>query len=229
MKIELRADSVTIEGYINAVERASKPLYSRLGRFIEKIRAGAFSRAINRADDVRILLNHDWSRDLGGIKDGNLELEEDNIGLRFRAVITDPETIEDARNGNLVGCSFGFDDIDVTEVRDEESGLPFRIVKDLNLHEVSLLNRRKSPAYCGTLINVRDTGESIFIGDDYETEPEIIYLEVRADEGAQDEAKEAVKETETEPVTEPETKEVSSEYYARYKSQIAALRRLVNN
>ena len=220
MKIELRSDSVTIEGYINAVERASKPLYSRLGRFIEKIRAGAFSRAIKRADDVRILLNHDWSRDLGGIKDGNLELEEDNIGLRFRAVITDPETIKDARNGDLVGCSFGFDDIDVTEVRDEESGLPFRIVRDLNLYEVSLLNRRKSPAYCGTLINVRDNGESMYIGEDNESAPEIIDLEERANEANTD--------TETEPANqEPEKKEVSSDYYARYKSQIAELKSLV--
>ena len=133
MKIQIREDSVTIEGYVNAVERASKPLYSRLGRFVEKICAGAFNRALNRAEDVRILLNHDWQRDLGGIKDGNLELEEDNIGLHARATITDPEVIKDARNGDLVGWSFGFDDLPngVEETRDEETGLPFRKVKDL--------------------------------------------------------------------------------------------------
>ena len=57
MKIQIRADSVTIEGYVNAVERASKPLFSRFGQFIEKICAGAFGRALERNDNVRILLN----------------------------------------------------------------------------------------------------------------------------------------------------------------------------
>ena len=220
MKIEIRSDSVTIEGYVNAVERASKPLYSRLGRFVEKICAGAFKRALARAEDVRILLNHDDSRDLGGIKDGNLELEEDNIGLHARATITDPEVIKDARNGDLVGWSFGFNDIDVAETRDEESGLPFRKVKDLDLKEVSLLNRRKSPAYAGTLVNVRDDGSTVFYSEDTEDEVEMINLEERA-EDTESEVKD--------PETTPEKKEVSSDYYARYKSQIAELKSLVKN
>ena len=220
MKIEIRSDSVTIEGYVNAVERASKPLNSRLGKFVEKICAGAFNRALGRADDVRILLNHDWSRDLGGIKDGNLELEEDNIGLHARATITDPEVIKDARNGDLVGWSFGFDDVNVEETRDDETGLPFRKVKDLNLAEVSLLNRKKTPAYVGTLVNVRGEDAVLYYeAEDYEPQKiEVIDLEKRAEED-QSEAKE--------PETEPVKNEVSSEYYARYKSQIAELKSLV--
>ena len=221
MKIQIRADSVTIEGYVNAVERASKPLNSRLGKFVEKICAGAFNRALGRAQDVRILLNHDWSRDLGGIKDGNLELEEDNIGLHARATITDPEVIKDARNGDLVGWSFGFDDVNVEETRDEETGLPFRKVKDLNLAEVSLLNRKKSPAYVGTLVNVRDDGSTVYYSEDNIPESvETIVEEVRAEED-QSEAKE--------PETEPAKTEVSSEYYARYRNIIAELKSLVNN
>ena len=230
MKIQIRADSVTIEGYVNAVERASKPLNSRLGKFVEKICAGAFNRALGRAEDVRILLNHDWSRDLGGIKDGNLELEEDNIGLHARATITDPEVIKDARNGDLVGWSFGFDDVNVEETRDEETGLPFRKVKDLNLAEVSLLNRKKSPAYVGTLVNVRDDGSALYYSEDTEDEIEIIDEVIDASvivSGTirtedQSEAKDP------EPNT-PEVKEVSSEYYARYKNIIAELKSLVNN
>ncbi len=221
MKIQIRADSVTIEGYVNAVERASKPLNSRLGKFVEKICAGAFNRALGRAQDVRILLNHDWSRDLGGIKDGNLELEEDNIGLHARATITDPEVIKDARNGDLVGWSFGFDDVNVEETRDEETGLPFRKVKDLNLAEVSLLNRKKTPAYVGTLVNVRDDGSTVYYSEDNISETvETIVEEVRAEED-QSEAKE--------PETEPAKTEVSSEYYARYRNIIAELKGLVNN
>ena len=221
MKIQIRADSVTIEGYVNAVERSSKPLYSRLGRFVEKICAGAFKRALGRAEDVRILLNHDWTRDLGGIKDGNLELEEDNIGLHARATITDPEVIKDARNGDLVGWSFGFDDLPngVEETRDEETGLPFRKVKDLALYEVSLLNRRKSPAYVGTLVNVRDDGSTILYSEDTEDEVEVI------DETTKEALEEIREDTQVE-TKDPETKapektEVSSEYYARYKNMIA--------
>lgn len=153
MKIKIRADSVEVEGYVNAIERASKPLWSRIGRFIERICTGAFKKALKRADDVHILLNHDWNRDLGSLKQGNLELEEDSIGLHARATITDPEVIEDARRGDLVGWSFGFKDRDVEN--DMEDGLPLRKVRDLDLFEVSLLNRKMTPAYNGTLVTTR--------------------------------------------------------------------------
>ena len=224
MRINVREDKVEIEGYVNACERKSKPLYSRLGRFVEKICAGAFNRALGRAQDVRILLNHDWDRDLGGIKDGNLELEEDNIGLHARATITDPEVIKDARNGDLVGWSFGFDDIPngVEETRDEETGLPFRKVKDLALYEVSLLNRKKTPAYAGTLVNVRDDGSTILYSEDTDDEPEIVDDTVKA-------IREEAQEDPKEPETEPAKTEVSSEYYARYRNIISELKQLVNN
>lgn len=232
MKIQIRADSVTIEGYVNAVERASKPLNSRLGRFVEKICAGAFNRALGRAEDVRILLNHDWSRDLGGIKDGNLELEEDNIGLHARATITDPEVIKDARNGDLVGWSFGFDDVNVEETRDDETGLPFRKVKDLNLAEVSLLNRKKTPAYVGTLVNVRDDGSTVYYSEDTEDEVEIIdetTKEALEELRAEDIAQGTISETKEPEIKAPEIKEVSSDYYARYRNIISELKELVNN
>lgn len=55
-----------------------------------------------------MLLNHDNSRELGSTRDGNLELHEDNIGLRAIATITDADVIEKARKGELRGWSFGF-------------------------------------------------------------------------------------------------------------------------
>jgi len=133
-----------------------------MGRFIERICKGAFKRALGRNDNVRLLLNHD--RDIGGTKEGTLELEEDNIGLHARAIIKDPEVIQKARNGDLVGWSFGFRDRDVEQKRDED-GLPLREVKDLDLEEVSILDRTKKPAYEGTLVSVRAEGESIFYGE----------------------------------------------------------------
>ena len=166
MKVSVRNDSVEIEGYVNAVERASKPLQSRIGRFIERICKGAFSKALKRNDDVLLLLNHDPARVLGSTKQGNLELEEDNIGLHARATITDKEVVDKARHGDLVGWSFGFTDLDVETGVDEENHLPLRKVRDLNLGEVSILDRTRSPAYDGTLVTVREeSDELLFRGE----------------------------------------------------------------
>lgn len=167
MDINIRADSVTIEGYVNAVERNSKPLTSRMGKFIERIRKGAFSNALKRNDDVHVLLNHDWSRDLGSTKKGNLELKEDNIGLHARFTTDDPEVVDDARHGNLVGWSFGFSDVPNGIERSVEDGMPVRTVKDMFLREVSILNRKKTPAYDGTLIMARSEEDVDFIADEF--------------------------------------------------------------
>lgn len=166
MEIRVKEDSVEIEGYVNAIERNSKPLWSRVGQFVERICKGAFKKALKRNDDVHILLNHDWNRDLGSTKKGNLELEEDNIGLKARATITDPDVIKKARNGELVGWSFGFQDREVENTI--EKGMPYRAVRDLDLAEVSILDRSKTPAYDGTLIMARDEGAAMhFRGEDF--------------------------------------------------------------
>lgn len=172
MDITLREDKVEIEGYVNAVERNSKPLLSRMGKFIERICKGAFKRAIERNDDIHILLNHDWNRDLGSTKQGNLELYEDSIGLKARAIITDPEVVEKAKNGDLVGWSFGFSDVDVEN--SFENGLPTRAIKDLDLYEVSILDREKVPAYEGNLITAR-SDEKI----QYRSEPLLVRLDIK--------------------------------------------------
>ena len=149
---------------VNAVERKSKPLWSRIGQFVERICKGAFFRALERNDDVKILLNHDPERVLGSQKQGNLELHEDSIGLHARATITDPEVIELARAGDLVGWSFGFYDREVEQKRDE-NGYPLRDVVDLDLEEVSILDKRTTPAYDGTLVAVRSDEKSIYYGE----------------------------------------------------------------
>lgn len=159
MQIRINRDSVDIEGYVNAVERKSKPLWSRIGQFVERIKKGAFKRAIERNDNIRIMLNH--TKDLGGTKEGNLELKEDNIGLFARATITDKEVIEKARNDELVGWSFGFYDREVDQ-RTDEDGFPLRNVIDLDLEEVSILDNTTTPAYDGTLVAVRSDESSLF-------------------------------------------------------------------
>lgn len=152
---------------VNAIERKSKPLWSRIGQFVERICKGAFKRALERNDNVRIMLNHE--RDLGGQKDGNLELYEDNIGLHAKARITDPEVIQKARDGKLSGWSFGFYDREVEQKRDE-NGYPLRDVIDLDLEEVSILDNTTTPAYDGTLVAVRSEDKSIYYGESYQDE-----------------------------------------------------------
>ena len=171
MEVRIREDNVEISGYVNAIERKSKPLMSRIGQFVERICKGAFKKAIQRNDDVRLLLNHDWNRDLGGTKDGNLTLTEDNIGLHARATITDQDVVEKARNGALVGWSFGFNDREVEN--SVEHGMPTRDVKDLDLFEVSILDRTKTPAYEGTLLSVRSDEKFQYYGEPFITDIEI--------------------------------------------------------
>ena len=207
MKIIIRADHVHIEGYVNAVERLSKPITERLGTFRERVKAGTFSKALKRAEDIRILSNHKWEKDLGGIKDGNLHLEEDAIGLRASTDIYDAEVIEDAKAGNLVGWSFGFYPLESRDT--SEDGMPIKELIDIDLKEVSLLNRKHVPAYDGTLVMVRDN------------EPKIVIGESLMDDDV--EIREETPEPEAE--KEPEAKkEVTSDYFTRYKSMIAEMK-----
>lgn len=219
MKVNIRADKVEIEGYVNAIERDSKPLFSRVGQFIERICKGAFKKALKRNDDVHILLNHDWNRDLGSTKKGNLELEEDNIGLRVRACITDKEVVDKARAGDLVGWSFGFKDRDVENtIRD---GIPYRAVKDLDLAEVSILDRRKSPAYEGTLITARSEEEVVhFRGEDF-----IDDVEVREEEVKEEVSKEDTEVQEVPKEDQPKQQEIVEEIdYSKYEKIIAEMK-----
>ena len=214
MQIRVRQDTVEIEGYVNAIERKSKPIRSRIGgTFVERICKGAFQRAIDRNENIRVLLNHDWNRDLGGTKDGTLELTEDAIGLRARAIIADKEVIDKARKGDLVGWSFGFSDIDVD--RHDENGMMTRDVKDLDLKEVSILDRRRNPAYDGTLIFAR-ADEVDFYGEEF--------IDDVAVEDEQPEIEEQVEEVreETQP-EQPEEVEATIDY-SEYEAMISEMK-----
>lgn len=208
MKIIIRSDHVHIEGYVNAVERLSKPITERLGTFRERVKAGTFKKALNRAEDVRILLNHDMDRDLGGISSGNLKLEEDSIGLRAEADVYDANVIKDAKAGNLVGWSFGFYPLESRDT--SEDGMPIKELLDIDLREVSLLNKEHIPAYDGTLVAVRDNDQKMVIGESM-TDAD---MEIREDTTPEPQ----------EDAKPEETNKVSSEYFAGYKTMIAEMK-----
>lgn len=155
MDIQIRENKIIIDGYVNSVERFSKILSDKNGKFIEKIMPTVFQRAIEKNDSIKVLLNHNYDRELANTKDGTAELYEDNIGLRAKVEITDEEVIEDAKNNKLRGWSFGF----ICKKKDEktnENGIIERTVRDIDLMEVSILNSKKVPAYVGTSIEMRD-------------------------------------------------------------------------
>lgn len=154
MRVERRADgAVELYGYVNAVERDSEVLHSPRGPFVERVAAGTFSRALERAEDVELTFNH--NRHLGSRNAGTVELAEDSIGLRAKAVVTDKEIAEKAEAGELTGWSFTFrrrENGDTWETIEE--GLERRTLTDIDLMEVSVLS--VTPAYRATTVELRD-------------------------------------------------------------------------
>jgi len=157
MKVKIRADTVEIEGYVNAVGRDSRRLTDEYGYpFVEQIQPGTFGKALEDAKReeraILCLLDHKEDHVIGetGV---NLELEEDSIGLHARAVITDPETVEAAREKRLKGWSFGFNDLDYRESYGENCTR--RTITELILLEVSVIDDKLIPCYAGTSIHAR--------------------------------------------------------------------------
>lgn len=160
MRIEIRNDSVLLDGYVNAVGRDSKPIITPHGKVVEQIEPRAFERALSRANNVDLLLNHRKDRKLGSTTDGNIQLFEDNIGLRAIATITDAEVIQKAKDKKLKGWSFG-QFVNKDRLEERANDIPRRHVEDLDLFEVSIIDDRLSPCYIGTSIEQRADKEII--------------------------------------------------------------------
>lgn len=155
MRVEVRNNKIVIDGYVNAVERASKILYDTRGEFIEKIRSGVFQKALERADNIDVLLDHEHDRKLADTKSGKAKLYEDNIGLRAIVEIEDSEVIQKAKENKLRGWSFGFF-CNKEDRKTNDDGIEERTVRDLDLLEVSIIDDKKYPAYIGTSIEMRN-------------------------------------------------------------------------
>lgn len=155
MKLEIRNNSITIEGYVNIPERKSRVMPSIRGKFTESINGGVFQRAIDKADEIKLLFNHNEKRQLGSTKD-NLILKEDQIGLYAKAEINDEEVRQLAIENKLTGWSFGFrTNKDVWS----DGDIQHRTIEDLDLLEISVLSVK--PAYYATKVESRDSKEEI--------------------------------------------------------------------
>lgn len=160
MRIEIRNDSVVLDGYVNAVGRDSKPIITAIGKCVEQIEPRAFEKALERTNNVDLLLNHNKDRKLGSTKDGNLQLFEDNIGLRAICTVNDAEVIQKAKEKKLKGWSFGFYS-NKDQIEERADNIPRRRIKDLDLFEVSIIDDRLSPCYTGTSIEQRADKEVV--------------------------------------------------------------------
>ncbi len=156
MRIEIRNDQVILDGYVNVTSRESRELPSPSGKFVEEIMPRTFERALMANPNVDLLFNHDKNRKLGSTQSGELSLHEDNIGLRAIAQVSDPEIMAKAKNNELRGWSFGFQNLRDSWTT-KESGMRKRIVEELHLAEVSILDR--TPAHIATSIESRGEEE----------------------------------------------------------------------
>jgi HK97 family phage prohead protease len=126
-----------------------------IGPFFEVIAPKPF-RSLD-TDSVVCLFNHDESLPLGrsGV---NLDLSQDEIGLRFVCTLNDSSIATDCyanlKSGILSECSFAFS---VNPGGETWSTLPggkqLRVLKDLRLWDTSVVT---SPAYPGTTAAARN-------------------------------------------------------------------------
>ncbi|MCT4543493.1 MAG: HK97 family phage prohead protease [Vallitalea sp.] len=173
MKLEIRNDSVVVEGYVNALCRDSKILIDKTGKkFVEQVLPKTFERALER-NPVDILLNHDKNIKLGDTTT-NLKLKEDNIGLYARAEIMDSDVITRARNGELKGWSFGFCKKKDRREPTNMEGIERRFLEDITLKEVSIIAGNQAPCYSGTSIETRSENDEILELRSFDGEVEVI-------------------------------------------------------
>lgn len=205
--VQLQADtegSLKVGGYINVTERESEMLFNkRTGKwFKEVMKKGVFKRAIERAKEIPLLYEHNWGKQLAITTDGSLTLKEDNIGLRFDAVINDESVYDQVRAGLINSCSFGFRALQ-EEIEGVNSKFEKRFVSAIELMEVSLV---KNPAYVGSLCESRSYEEEL-------QEEERKAPEVSDDDSLKEEDKveDKAEENEADEVTEEKDTEEKSE------------------
>lgn len=159
MRIELRADGLHIDGYVNVTGKLSRPVLTPHGRCVETIEERAFERALAKGGDICVTVDHDQTHIYASTQDGTLSLYEDNIGLHADVLITDPDLIDVARKGKIRGWSFGMRNV-VDSVEQRGDDLPLRRIKDLDLDHLTLVVKKR-PCYAATSVEIRADSEEL--------------------------------------------------------------------
>ena len=157
--IEIRANSIFISGFANITEKESHFLNEHGRKFKEIVQPKTWSKALSRGKDVMFLFNHQENRKLGSLKDGNMKLYENEVGLKIEAEVFESDIVQKVKKDRsyLNGFSFGFVEKDSQWYK--KDGYDQRILKDVDLLEVSLLGGNTKPAYpSATVMEVRSSG-----------------------------------------------------------------------
>ncbi|WP_220388964.1 phage major capsid protein [Bacillus nitratireducens] len=146
--------SLFVSGYVNKTGTWSQVL-GRNTKFIEQIRSGAFKRALERAENIDFLYEHDNKKILANTQSGKLVLREDDKGLYMEATISKTTWGQDAfeliKDGIIQKMSFGFRTLK-DKVTKGTNGIYERVVHELELTEISAV---RFPAYVQSSIQAR--------------------------------------------------------------------------
>lgn len=144
-----------LEGYASVFSDEYTEIYDMWGEtFNERIVCGAFRETLKqRADDIFMLINHDYNKVVGR-NGSNLILEEDDNGLRFKLEVPNTtdgnDLLENVKVGIIRGCSFGFN-VSGEETRWLEDKF-YRDITKVDLYEITAT---PIPAYSNTEISAR--------------------------------------------------------------------------
>lgn len=151
MRAERSADGIRMVGYAAMWDQEADGL-----PFREVIKRGAFSRSLDRGDDVFLLVNHDTDQlPLARRDAGTLTVIEDETGLRMEADLDpmNPRAAELAsalERGDVDKMSFAFR---VGENGSAKNDDGVRELRNLDLFEVSVVTW---PAYSATTVGLRE-------------------------------------------------------------------------
>jgi uncharacterized protein len=147
--------------------------YSLYSDIVERIRPGAFDRAV-REDDVRGLYNHEECEVLGRTKSGTLRLSVDLKGLRYEIDPPDTETGNDVvtllERGDIDGSSFQFEATRVTweefKANPDAPTKYVRWIEEVKLYDVGPVT---FPAYTSATSGVRSKESEESIRGEFDT------------------------------------------------------------
>lgn len=158
--IESRDDgTATISGYAAVYHRAEDPgtQYQLMDSYYERIKPGAFDRALAESQDVRALFNHDPNHVLGRTASGTCRLSCDSVGLRYEVDLPNTQVARDlaesVSRGDVSGSSFAFSvNKEGQDIERAKDGMTYRNIVDADLYDVSVVTY---PAYESATSGIR--------------------------------------------------------------------------
>ena len=158
--VETREDgTTTISGYAAVYHRSEDAgtQYQLMDSYYERIKPGAFDRALAEKQDVRALFNHDANHVLGRTTSGTCRLSCDSVGLRYEVDLPNTQVARDlaesVSRGDVSGSSFAFSvDKEGQQIERAKDGMTYRNIVDADLFDVSVVTY---PAYESATSGIR--------------------------------------------------------------------------